>query len=229
MARTRPLAAFTFPVLPLLLVSCTRATCAPQQAERVRFSPAAKHQLVRATRTAQAQRLVSDKQADVVATVYIAEPPITDSSSPASDPGNSPDHTVDVVKALPGFRRQVLFGALGVSDIRCFVRPDAKSRVLGALRFSYAFVSTTGASVQLTGALEFTGSVHFSNGSVIVFTGHDYLSAAGEEYPIVGGTGFFRLARGYLRVTQLPRRETATDKLFKELEFVVFLTDLSKT
>lgn len=210
--------------LVLLLAVCilARDAAAATAPKFLKFSPAAKQRYARA-KGAQSQQQVLEKDADVVITFYIREQGILNSTSPVQEF----DNTINVVEPLPGFEES-LFGALGVSDSRAFLKPDSKSEVVGAFRFSYAWISNTGFNVQATGAFEFTSDKYFSFGTDVVFSGHDDAADAIEEYPVVGGTGFFRLAQGWLALNPEEVVQGKGGENFYPVKLVVFLPKLRR-
>uniref|UniRef100_A0A2P2NFN8 Dirigent protein n=1 Tax=Rhizophora mucronata TaxID=61149 RepID=A0A2P2NFN8_RHIMU len=89
-----------------------------------------------------------------------------------------------------------MFGAIYVMDNPLTVRPDYNSTVIGRAQGIYAMSSQQKEfSLLMTLTMAFTAGPY--NGSSISVVGRNPILQQVREMPVVGGTGIFRLARGY--------------------------------
>ncbi|XP_042414968.1 dirigent protein 21-like [Zingiber officinale] len=86
------------------------------------------------------------------------------------------------------------FGDVFVVDDPLTEGPAADSRAVGRAQGFYAFVSRRADAPALLLSLNLV----FANASTVEVVGHDPLSAPVRELPVVGGSGAFRLALGYV-------------------------------
>ncbi|XP_010527557.1 PREDICTED: dirigent protein 21-like [Tarenaya hassleriana] len=106
------------------------------------------------------------------------------------------------VAGAPSFNKSpVRFSRVSVVDDPITETPDPKSRILGRVQGLYAFSSQTEASLSVFLNIVFTDKKY--NGSQINFLGQDPLGLKVREMPIVGGTGAFRFAKGYVEFRTL--------------------------
>ncbi|KAJ4771064.1 Dirigent protein [Rhynchospora pubera] len=103
---------------------------------------------------------------------------------------------VQVVQTPETIKSSTLFGAVVMIDDALTTRPDVNSKLVGRAQGLY-----TGAGLK---KIEFLIAMNFVftdgkyNGSTIAIFGHDEVLAPVREMPIVGGSGLFRFARGYV-------------------------------
>ncbi|KAK9277848.1 hypothetical protein L1049_027405 [Liquidambar formosana] len=89
-----------------------------------------------------------------------------------------------------------MFGSIFVMDNPLTVSPDPNSTVIGRAQGIYAMSSQKDEfSLLMTLTYEFISGRH--NGSSFSVVGRNPVMREVREMPIVGGTGVFRLARGY--------------------------------
>lgn len=92
-----------------------------------------------------------------------------------------------------------LFGSIAVIDDKVTVGPEVNSTEIARGRGFYVFdhlqTDTTGLEFVLT--LIFNNQSGYEDGSTLVFRGYDNIMAVYRELAILGGTGTFRLARGW--------------------------------
>ncbi|XP_074577777.1 dirigent protein 21-like [Curcuma longa] len=86
------------------------------------------------------------------------------------------------------------FGDVFVVDDPLTEGPAADSRLVGRAQGFYAFVSQRADAP----ALLLSFNLVFANASTVEVVGHDPISAPVREMPVVGGSGAFRLASGYV-------------------------------
>ncbi|KAK8919295.1 hypothetical protein KSP39_PZI021491 [Platanthera zijinensis] len=87
------------------------------------------------------------------------------------------------------------FASVFVVDDLITVGPDPTSKVLGRARGLYSVSSLTGSDLYFSIHAVFTGGIY--KGSSLAVLARDPILEAVRELPIVGGTGYFRLARGF--------------------------------
>ncbi|XP_074586723.1 dirigent protein 2-like [Curcuma longa] len=108
------------------------------------------------------------------------------------------------------------FGNLGVIDNILLEGPEPSSPVIGRAQGLVAYSDLTGLSATTAMSLVFTAGEH--NGSSLALFGR-YLPASVSDRSIIGGSGQFRLARGYA-LSQLINVTTTT----LTAEFDVYIT-----
>ena len=87
------------------------------------------------------------------------------------------------------------FGVITAVDDPLTEGPSPTSKLMGRAQGLYSHASLQGASLLFT--LNFVFVEGKYNGSTLAVVGRDDVSEAVRELPVVGGTGRFRLARGY--------------------------------
>ncbi|PKA48927.1 Disease resistance response protein 206 [Apostasia shenzhenica] len=114
---------------------------------------------------------------------------------------NPPNSTV--VKVAPGAAggggdaaSLAAFGNVFIIDDYLTDGPDPSSRLLGRVQGLSAAASISGSDFLLVANFAFTESGPWSGSSLAVLA-RNPLPEAVRELPVVGGTGKFRLARGY--------------------------------
>lgn len=98
---------------------------------------------------------------------------------------------------------QSFFGTLAVFDDSMTVSPDEASLEIGRGRGFYLFDqnSTAVPAIEFSWTAEFNQASGYTPGSTLTFKGFDRLTDPVREIAIVGGTGDFRLARGWAVIT----------------------------
>lgn len=87
------------------------------------------------------------------------------------------------------------FASVYVIDDLLTEGPDPNSKPLGHARGFYSVSSTDGSDLYFTVQVIFTDGIY--NGSSVAVLGRDPILEKVRELPVVGGTGVFRLARGF--------------------------------
>ncbi|MQM03251.1 hypothetical protein Taro_036024 [Colocasia esculenta] len=87
------------------------------------------------------------------------------------------------------------FGAVVMIDDALTERPDPSSKLVGRAQGMYALASRD--EVALLMALNYHFVDGDYNGSTLAVLGRNSVFSATREMSVVGGTGYFRLARGY--------------------------------
>ncbi|KAG2686871.1 hypothetical protein I3760_09G026900 [Carya illinoinensis] len=90
---------------------------------------------------------------------------------------------VRVAEALMTNRSSTGFGAVVMIDDPLTVRPEPNSRIVGRAQGLYASASQTDRGKY--------------NGSTLSVLGRNTVFSPVREFPIIGGSGLFRFARGY--------------------------------
>lgn len=117
----------------------------------------------------------------------------------------NPSSAVTVVQSpgsVNGASNHELFGAIAVFDDALTLTSDPSSPELGRGRGFYVFNSMD----QVSTSLEFVWTAVFGpnsgySGSTLSFKGYDRISDVNREIVITGGTGGFRMARGWATIT----------------------------
>nr|QQM18941.1 dirigent protein 6 [Kadsura heteroclita] len=92
-------------------------------------------------------------------------------------------------------KSDTLFGLLVAADDPLTVGPEPTSRMIGRAQGIYALASREETTLLLAMYYYFTEGKY--NGSSISIFGRNAVAHKHREMPVVGGTGVFRLARGY--------------------------------
>ncbi|KAJ4752898.1 Dirigent protein [Rhynchospora pubera] len=111
---------------------------------------------------------------------------------------SGPNPTAIRVAEAPGTNTSTTgFGALIMIDDALTTGPDMKSKLVGRAQGFYASAGLD--KVGLLMAMNFVFTDGKYNGSTIAILGHNEVFSAVREMPIVGGSGLFRFARGYVQ------------------------------
>ncbi|XP_022749199.1 dirigent protein 23-like [Durio zibethinus] len=108
--------------------------------------------------------------------------------------GKNPS-AIRVAQAADTEKSPTLFGALLMADDPLTESPDPNSKLLGRAQGLYGSAGQT--ELVLMMAMNFCFTDGIFNGSSISILGKNSALNPVREMPIVGGTGLFRLARGY--------------------------------
>ncbi|KAM5550010.1 dirigent protein 22-like [Rosa sericea] len=88
-----------------------------------------------------------------------------------------------------------MFGQVSVFDNPLTKGPELTSELVGRGQGLYSYASQEEFSLLLAMTIVFTGGKN--NGSSVTILGRNSMFQSRREFPIVGGTGDFRLARGF--------------------------------
>jgi len=102
---------------------------------------------------------------------------------------------VQVASAPSTKSSPTLFGAVVVIDDWLTEEPDATSKLLGRAQGLYASAGQEEAHMLMVLTFVFESGKY--NGSTLALLGNNEVQNQVREMPIVGGSGLFRLARGY--------------------------------
>ncbi|KAG1362664.1 dirigent protein 21 [Cocos nucifera] len=111
---------------------------------------------------------------------------------------------------LPNFN----FGDIFVMDDPLTEGPNSTSKLVGRAQGSYVFSSQdSDAALLLTTNLVFKEGKY--NGSTLSILSRDAIFTPVRELPVVGGTGIFRLARGYALLRTYSFNTTSGDAVLE--------------
>ncbi|GLT42901.1 hypothetical protein SLA2020_168780 [Shorea laevis] len=108
--------------------------------------------------------------------------------------GKNPS-AIRVAQAADTNNSLTLFGAVMMADDPLTEGPDPNSKLLGRAQGLYASACQQDVGLLMAMSFSFTDGIY--NGSSISILGKNQALNMVREMPIVGGTGLFRLARGY--------------------------------
>ncbi|KAF7850426.1 hypothetical protein BT93_L5500 [Corymbia citriodora subsp. variegata] len=103
--------------------------------------------------------------------------------------------------AAHGNATNLVFGTVSVLNDILALGPEASSKVVGRAQALSAIASQTESALTMIMNFVFTDGKF--NGSVLTIAGRNNLNLKVRELPIVGGTGAFRYARGYVRTSTI--------------------------
>ncbi|XP_030547564.1 dirigent protein 22-like [Rhodamnia argentea] len=96
----------------------------------------------------------------------------------------------------PRSNLSTLFGQVCVIDDPLTMGPDLNSGIIGRAQGLYSSASQEEAALLLAMNLVFTEGEH--KGSTLTVLGRNSIFMKVREMPVIGGTGVFRFARGYV-------------------------------
>ncbi|KAK3446856.1 hypothetical protein EUGRSUZ_A02485, partial [Eucalyptus grandis] len=121
--------------------------------------------------------------------------------------------TVPVAQAATTNGSATLFGTVAVFDDPLTVSPDLNSALVGRAQAIYASSSQSEWSLTMTMNLVFTVGAY--SGSTLSVLGQNPLLKNPRELTIVGGTGVFRFARGYIQLRTYAFNKTTRNAIVK--------------
>lgn len=120
---------------------------------------------------------------------------------------------IQVARANSTFSSPTFFGLVSVLDDPVRTLPGPNATIVGRAQGFFAFSSLEDMSLHMTFDLVFTGGRY--NGSTLNVVGHNAYQTASRELSIVGGSGAFRLARGFIGVRTVSMNSTTGDAFFQ--------------
>ncbi|KAF9587247.1 hypothetical protein IFM89_039528 [Coptis chinensis] len=108
-----------------------------------------------------------------------------------------PKPTAVIVVNPPNSTLNGGFGSVTMTDNALTMRPELNSKLVGRSQGFYALASQT--EVGLLMAMNFAIMEGKYNGSTISILGRNTVFSKVREMPIIGGSGLFRFARGYVQ------------------------------
>ncbi|KAF8019834.1 hypothetical protein BT93_G0508 [Corymbia citriodora subsp. variegata] len=121
--------------------------------------------------------------------------------------------TVAVAQAATTNTSSTSFGLVSVLDDPLTVSPDLNSTLVGRAQAIYASSSQSERSLTMTMNLVFTEGAY--NGSTLSVLGQNPILKNPRELAIVGGTGIFRFARGYVQLRTYTYNLTTNNAIVK--------------
>lgn len=106
-----------------------------------------------------------------------------------------------IVYAAHGNATNLVFGTVLLLNDALALGPEAGSKVIGWAQALSAITSQT--ELALTMVMNFVFIDGKFNGSVLTILGRNNLGLKVREMPIVGGTGAFRFAQGYVHTSMV--------------------------
>lgn len=110
--------------------------------------------------------------------------------------GRSPT-SVPVAQAASTNTSSSFFGQVNVIDNPLTEGPAMASKLVGRAQGPYALTSQEGIGLLMAMNFAFVDGTY--NGSTITVLGRNMVFSAVREMPVIGGSGLFRLARGYVQ------------------------------
>ncbi|XP_030519767.1 dirigent protein 19-like [Rhodamnia argentea] len=107
--------------------------------------------------------------------------------------------TVTVAQASTTNQSAMSFGLVRVFDDELTVGPEKSSKKVGVVEGMAAFSSQSEVAMSMSMNFVFTAGKY--NGSGLTIVGRTLPLLKTREMPVVGGTGLFRLARGYVQTS----------------------------
>ena len=101
--------------------------------------------------------------------------------------------SVTVIEAL---NNSTFFGSVNIIDNSLTVGPNLSSKTVGKSQGLYASTGLEETSLLMVMNFAFTDGKY--NGSTFTVVGRNNVNAKVREMPIIGGSGLFRFARGYV-------------------------------
>ncbi|GAB2219447.1 hypothetical protein Droror1_Dr00007082 [Drosera rotundifolia] len=108
--------------------------------------------------------------------------------------GKNPS-VIMVAQAQSTSKSQTFFGGLFMADDLLTVSQDPASKIVGRAQGLYGSASRDDLGLIMALSYSFTDGIY--NGSSISILGRNAAMQPMREMPVVGGTGIFRMARGY--------------------------------
>lgn len=114
--------------------------------------------------------------------------------------GSNPT-TVVIIPSLLKYNKTTSFGSVEVLDTALVVGPESNSKVVG--RAEGLVASTSQSEFDPLVIMTFVLTEGKYNGSSITFLGRRHIEQKVREMPVIGGTGVFRFATGYVDSTTI--------------------------
>ncbi|KAI3511680.1 hypothetical protein L1887_18837 [Cichorium endivia] len=124
-----------------------------------------------------------------------------------------PNPTVlNIVKPLPKNKTSpTIFGLINMIDDPLTEKPEVDSKLLGRAQGLYGLASQEEAALLM--AMNFVFSTGKYNGSTLTILGRNSIYQKVREMPVIGGSGLFRFARGYVQASTHFQNDTTGDAI----------------
>ncbi|KAK7336687.1 hypothetical protein VNO77_17233 [Canavalia gladiata] len=126
--------------------------------------------------------------------------------------------TVEVAEAQMTNTSSSNFGLVLMADDPMTVGPEPGSKLVGKAQGMFGFANQEETGLLMILNMAFTEGKY--NGSTLTMVGRNLVSSAVREMPIVGGSGRFRFARGYVQVKSYSLDQKTGDAV---LEYNVYV------
>ncbi|KAF5725510.1 dirigent protein 22-like [Tripterygium wilfordii] len=126
--------------------------------------------------------------------------------------------SVSVVKS-PSKTSKTSFGAIAMIDDALTLGPKLSSKLVGRAQGFYALAAQ--GEVGLLMAMNFAFIEGKYNGSTITILGRNTVFSKVREMPVIGGSGLFRFARGYVQASTYMFNQTTGDAIVKYNVYVM--------
>ncbi|KAL2337672.1 hypothetical protein Fmac_012118 [Flemingia macrophylla] len=103
---------------------------------------------------------------------------------------------VEIVPSVPEYNTTTSFGLVRILDNALTSGPELSSKLVGRAEGLYASASQTQLNLLMVMNFVFTQGKY--NGSTIAILGRNGALTKVREMPVIGGSGVFRFARGYV-------------------------------
>ncbi|XP_068661883.1 dirigent protein 22-like [Aristolochia californica] len=113
------------------------------------------------------------------------------------------------------------FGAVSMIDDPLTQGPEITSKPVGRAQGFFAAASLSENDVGLLMSMTFVFTSGKHNGSTLSILGRNALSSEAREMPVVGGSGLFRWARGYVQMRTYSVSATMTDSVVEYNVYVL--------
>jgi len=109
--------------------------------------------------------------------------------------GSNPS-SVRIIPPQPKYTTTTSFGSVGIFDNVLTAGPELYSKVVGSAEGLYSATSQKEFALLVISNFVLTEGKY--NGSTITFAGRSPIAQKVREMPVIGGTGVFRFARGFV-------------------------------
>ncbi|KAD4384216.1 hypothetical protein E3N88_24384 [Mikania micrantha] len=132
--------------------------------------------------------------------------------------GSNPT-SISIVKPPPTISSSTGFGTVNMIDDLLTERPENKSRILGRAQGFYGLSSQE--ELGLLMVMNFVFITGRYNGSTLTVLGRNPVMQKVREMPVIGGTGLFRFARGYVQASTYSLNMQTGDAVIKYHVYVL--------
>ncbi|KAK1429083.1 hypothetical protein QVD17_11283 [Tagetes erecta] len=132
--------------------------------------------------------------------------------------GSNPT-SITIVKPPPPVSPTTGFGTVNMIDNPLTDKPENGSKLLGRAQGFYGLASQE--EMGLLMAMNFVFVTGRYNGSTLTVLGRNPVSQKVREMPVIGGTGLFRFARGYVQATTYTSNAQTRDAVVKYNVYVL--------
>ncbi|MFS8005636.1 putative dirigent protein [Helianthus anomalus] len=127
--------------------------------------------------------------------------------------------SISIVKPPPTTTSATGFGTVNMIDNPLTDKPDNNSQILGRAQGFYGLSSQE--EIGLLMAMNFVFTTGRYNGSTLTVLGRNAVLQKVREMPVIGGTGLFRFARGYVQASTHTLNMQTRDAIVKYNVYVL--------